>query len=509
VCARKVPPNQVDADRLPDWLAKRTVRPFERAAFELTSHDLVVGPAIGDDGKAALFGGKAPGRPLSVKGLEDLEARYPTANIGVYTGPSNVLVVDIDDPTLLRTMLERFGDTPLITRTPGGGAHLWYRSSGERSRNLRQTEGLPVDIKAEGGFVVVPPSVRPSGAHQGKAYEFAAGSWDDLKDLPPIRPGALGGNAGRNGPDPGSDPVPLRSVSVGYRNDMLFRACLQQAPHCDTLDDLIDVARTIAADNFEIAPDQAFPDREIRKTAASAWKYEIEGRNWAARRTAVVQLPVTVIAELATSGNALVLLGHLLHFHAGRTEPFALADKAMAAHEVIPGWRDPKRYARARSVLVEKGFLVCEHKGGAFPGDASLYRLANDFKRTGSETGHNITRTPSPRGVADRRRWRESAEPRPVQQRKRNRKGQRRGHDDAQADLFGPPGERLRWLSRIDAKGTGDMIRSRREERGLDQTALAACMGKARSTIAKIERGKTGPGKDLAQRLVEELDLPV
>ena len=509
MCARKVPPNKADVDRLPDWLAKRSARPFERAAFELTSHDLVVGPAIGDDGKAALFGGKAPGRPLSVKGLEDLAARYPSANVGIYTGPSKVLVVDIDNPALLRMMLERFGDTPLITRTPGGGAHLWYRSSGERSRNLRQTEGLPVDIKAEGGFVVVPPSVRPTGAHEGKTYEFAAGSWDDLKDLPPIRPGALEGFTPGNGLDPGSDPVPVRNVSVGYRNDMLFRACLQQAPQCDTLEDLIDVARSIVADHFEIAPDQAFLDREIRKTAASAWKYETEGRNWAARRTAVVQLPVTAIAELATSGNALVLLGYLFHFHAGRTEPFALAERAMAVHEAIPGWRDPKRYSRARSVLIEKGFIVCVYKGGSRPGDASLYRFANDLKQRGSETGHNITRTPSPGEAVDERARLERAEPRPVQQRRRNRKGERRGHDDAQADLFGPPGERLRRLARMDAKGTGDMIRARREKRGLDQTALAARMGKARSTIVNIERGKTGPGKDLAQRLVEELDLPV
>src|SRR5215203_6771818 len=109
-------------------------------------------------------------------------------------------------------MLERFGETPLQTRTPSGGAHLWYRSSGEGCSNLHN-EDLAVDIKGIGGQVVVPPSIRPSGVHAGRAYEFLAGSWDDLAGLPKIRPGSL----------PGRDagPVRLRAVKDGHRGTTL------------------------------------------------------------------------------------------------------------------------------------------------------------------------------------------------------------------------------------------------------------------------------------------------
>jgi hypothetical protein len=38
---------------------------------------------------------------------------WPTANIGILTGLSQVTVVDVDGPTELAvSMVERFGDTP-------------------------------------------------------------------------------------------------------------------------------------------------------------------------------------------------------------------------------------------------------------------------------------------------------------------------------------------------------------------------------------------------------------
>ena len=97
--------------------------------------------------------------------------------------------MDVDEPELVETMLERFGDTPLITRTPSGGAHLWYRKVGEvKSSTLGPS--LAVDIKADGGQVIVPPSFN---RQSGVPYEFERGSWDDLTRLPPFRKEALDG----------------------------------------------------------------------------------------------------------------------------------------------------------------------------------------------------------------------------------------------------------------------------------------------------------------------------
>jgi hypothetical protein len=118
-----------------------------------------------------------------------LIAKNLDANIGVSCGPSGVVVVDIDDPSVIEDLLRRFGPTPLITSTPSGGRHLWYRNRNrQRSRNLRRSHGLAVDIKAAGGFVVVPPSVRP---RDGARYAIVQGDWRCIRRLPAFRPEAL------------------------------------------------------------------------------------------------------------------------------------------------------------------------------------------------------------------------------------------------------------------------------------------------------------------------------
>ncbi len=94
----------------------------------------------------------------------------PNANIGIITGRiSDLVVLDVDT--------KRGGDakqihescpTPFIARTGGGGYHLYYRfpSSGDY-RNSTGSDG--VDVRAEGGYVVAPPSRHRSG----NPYEWA------------------------------------------------------------------------------------------------------------------------------------------------------------------------------------------------------------------------------------------------------------------------------------------------------------------------------------------------
>ena len=98
------------------------------------------------------------------------------------------------NPNSIEPMRTRFGDTPLITRTPRGGAHLWYRKDGA-VRSILGLEGLKVDIRADGGMVLVPPSRNPQS---GKAYVFERGSWDDLERLPWFRNEALPATRDKN-----------------------------------------------------------------------------------------------------------------------------------------------------------------------------------------------------------------------------------------------------------------------------------------------------------------------
>ena len=94
--------------------------PFYEGALPLWDAGLCPVPCLGDDGKtpnAYAWGkwNKRPGAEFLGKMIQD----HSTANVGILTGPlSGVTIVDVDDPELVPAMQERFGVTPIITRTP-------------------------------------------------------------------------------------------------------------------------------------------------------------------------------------------------------------------------------------------------------------------------------------------------------------------------------------------------------------------------------------------------------
>ena len=118
-------------------------------------------------------GGK---RPLTYNGFWDattdarrIEAwwsRWPSANVGVPTGQkSGLLVLDIDQrgggPGSLAVLERENGSLPRTarSRTGGGGVHVFFRyPMGEEVRNSAGWLGPGLDVRGEGGYVVVPPS---------------------------------------------------------------------------------------------------------------------------------------------------------------------------------------------------------------------------------------------------------------------------------------------------------------------------------------------------------------
>jgi len=358
--------------------------PFAKAALHLYRHGLAVIPVGGEDGKVPLVTwGKfkhPPGRDFLVKLIE----RHSLANIGVICHLSNVTVIDVDDPTLVKSILQRFGNTPLITGTPSGGVHLWYRHDGERCANLRDSEGIAVDVKGIGGFVVVPPSIRPNGPYAGEPYGFIDGSWGDLKRLPKLRPGSL--SRERNAAE---ELHFLRAVKTGRRNDVLFKRLLREVRFCDDFDALLDVASSINA-----GLDPPLADAEVIKTARSAWKYEETGQNWAGCEARAI-ITAAEFELLKHNLNAYVLWAVLKLNHGARKEPFAVSPKAMSAASVIPGW-GPRKYANARNWLVERKFLKVNHEGGARPRDAWLFTFSSPVIGKGAESAPNIIKHPFP-----------------------------------------------------------------------------------------------------------------
>jgi hypothetical protein len=127
--------------------------------------------------------------PLTRRGLHDAscdlgqlrawERQWPNANLGLPTGRvSGYLVVDVDCkagvPGLasLWAAERELGKLPreLVSRTPSGGYHIWFRMPAVEVRNsagkLGELEAPGVDIRAEGGYVLVPPSQVGTGCYE-------------------------------------------------------------------------------------------------------------------------------------------------------------------------------------------------------------------------------------------------------------------------------------------------------------------------------------------------------
>jgi len=129
-------------------------------------------------------------RIASAREISDWFQRWPDANVGIVTGRvSRLVVVDIDvhhGGLESLAKLERVHGPLARTveaSTGGGGRHLYFAHP---DGTLRNRVGLHpgIDLRADGGCVVAPPSVHPSG----RRYAWAAGRAPDqvqVAQLPP------------------------------------------------------------------------------------------------------------------------------------------------------------------------------------------------------------------------------------------------------------------------------------------------------------------------------------
>jgi hypothetical protein len=91
----------------------------------------------------------------------------PDANVGIATGDaSGLLVVDLDGPEGLeswkRLAVQHAWPNDLVARTGSGGWHVFYRCP-EGAKNSAKKLGPGLDTRGDGGYVVAPPSIHPSG----------------------------------------------------------------------------------------------------------------------------------------------------------------------------------------------------------------------------------------------------------------------------------------------------------------------------------------------------------
>jgi hypothetical protein len=152
-------------------------------------------------------------------------ARHPDANLAIVTGAlSGLVVLDVDPRHGGIASLERwegaYGLLPptVESQTGGGGRHLYFSHPG---RELRNRVGLApgLDLRGDGGVIVAPPSIHPSGG----SYRWIPGHSPD--DLPPapIPPWLLEIARGEAPAAAGSTRSwrqrAVRTVNEGERND--------------------------------------------------------------------------------------------------------------------------------------------------------------------------------------------------------------------------------------------------------------------------------------------------
>lgn len=154
-----------------------------------------------------------PGKQLVSNWFNNLSG----AGVGLVTGKiSGVVVLDVENwcPTPVDELLKKY-PTNMVARSGGGGVHLFYsypQNVGRITNRVGIFEGA--DLRADGGFLVLPPTLHPSG----NRYEWIK------RGIPGAFPMAFLDLESRSPTsNEGWITEALRGVSEGGRNDTCAR----------------------------------------------------------------------------------------------------------------------------------------------------------------------------------------------------------------------------------------------------------------------------------------------
>jgi hypothetical protein len=133
------------------------------AALELAHRQARVFPCL-SRGKVPLTPHGCLDATTDAETIRGWWTRWPGANVGLATG-AGLLVVDVDPRHGGTASLANLPELPPTREslTGGGGRHLFYRAA-ESLRCSAGRLGSGLDVRGEGGYIVTPPSVHPSGA---------------------------------------------------------------------------------------------------------------------------------------------------------------------------------------------------------------------------------------------------------------------------------------------------------------------------------------------------------
>jgi hypothetical protein len=142
---------------------------------------------------------------------------------------SKVFVLDVDGPDAeasLRKLEEQHGALPeTVESITPRGRHIFFKCVNGPVRNSAGAIAPGLDIRGDGGYVVLPPSIHPSG----RPYVWSVDSGDHFAEAPAWLTSSLGGsNSGgrRQAKSPEHWHHKLtNTVSNGARNSTLTNIC--------------------------------------------------------------------------------------------------------------------------------------------------------------------------------------------------------------------------------------------------------------------------------------------
>ena len=150
-------------------------------------------------------------------------------NIGLACGElSGLFVIDVDGAegeATLRELEELHGPLPptreVITGR-NGGRHVYYRLGQHKVRNSAGKLGAGLDVRGTGGYVLLPPSIHPSG----RPYSWSVDSAVHIASAPDWLHSIIGDeNDGHGKPIEHWDHVLTGQISQGSRNSTLASVC--------------------------------------------------------------------------------------------------------------------------------------------------------------------------------------------------------------------------------------------------------------------------------------------
>lgn len=199
-------------------------------------------------------------------------------NVGIVCGEQSggLIVIDIDThgangmQTLHEFELQHGALPETVTAITGtGGKHLFYRSA--RELHPFANPKLGIDLRAEGSYIVAPPSIHPNG----EVYEWST----SLDDMEPAQANdtvyalidyCAPTSTGVEGKDSKARFQLPKKIDSGGRNDLLFRyACSLRSIHRPK----DEIYNSVLGANFARCT-KPLSVGEVGKIVDSAWTYD-------------------------------------------------------------------------------------------------------------------------------------------------------------------------------------------------------------------------------------------